>query len=199
MLTERSPMLCIGDLGREVFTGRFEKTMVGLRIFFGPRTLWRSRGTRPEPKTVFADQIRSVTLSLQSPSPGYVELFSPSDGCANVFPTLKVEQALAAIGRSETFQRALLMLHDAQILVAGDANVKRACVSAPCQPPAHFRGESFSSHPATPACTLHFAYSARACSKSNLDASALPVDSYTKANPRRVFARSSSASSPCCR
>jgi hypothetical protein len=35
--------------------------------------------------------------------------------------TLKVEQALATIGRSETFQRALLMLHDAQIQVAGDA------------------------------------------------------------------------------
>jgi hypothetical protein len=36
------------------------------------------------------------------------------------------DQALAAIGRSETFQRALLMLHDAQIQVAGDGNVKRA-------------------------------------------------------------------------
>jgi hypothetical protein len=44
--------------------------------------------------------------------------------------TLKVEQAFAAIGRSETFQRALLMLHDAQIQVAGDANVKRACMAA---------------------------------------------------------------------
>ena len=48
----------------------------------------------------------------------------------NVFITLKVEQALAAIIRSETFQRALLMLHDAQIQVAGDANVKRACMAA---------------------------------------------------------------------
>ncbi len=34
---------------------------------------------------------------------------------ANVFLTLKAEQALAAIGLSETFPRALLMLHDAQI------------------------------------------------------------------------------------
>ena len=41
-----------------------------------------------------------------------------------------VEQALAAISRSETFQRALLMLHDAQIQIAGDANVKRACMAA---------------------------------------------------------------------
>jgi hypothetical protein len=57
-------------------------------------------------------------------------LFFPSDGCANVFVTLKEEQALAAIGRSETFLRALLMLHDAQIQVAGDANVKRACMAA---------------------------------------------------------------------
>jgi hypothetical protein len=46
------------------------------------------------------------------------------------FITLKVEQALAAIVRSETFPRALLMLHDAQIQVAGDANVKRACMAA---------------------------------------------------------------------
>ena len=44
--------------------------------------------------------------------------------------TLKVEQALAAIVRSETFPRALLMLHKAQIQVAGDANVKRACMAA---------------------------------------------------------------------
>jgi hypothetical protein len=52
--------------------------------------------------------------------------------------------------------------------------------------------------PATPASTLHFAYSSRACWKSNLAASDLPDDSFTKANPRRVLARSSSASSPCC-
>ena len=58
------------------------------------------------------------------------ELFFPSDGCANVFLTLTVEQALAAIGCSETFQRALLMLHDAQIQIAGDANVERACMAA---------------------------------------------------------------------
>jgi len=49
---------------------------------------------------------------------------------SNAFVTLKVEQALAAIGRSETFQRALLMLHDAQIQMAGDANLKRACMAA---------------------------------------------------------------------
>ena len=48
-------------------------------------------------------------------APPAFELFFPSDGCANVFVAFKVEQALAAIGRSETFQRALLMLHDAQI------------------------------------------------------------------------------------
>jgi len=58
------------------------------------------------------------------------ELFFPSDRFANVFITLKVEQALAAIGRSETFPRALLMLYDAQIQVAGDADVKRACMAA---------------------------------------------------------------------
>ena len=43
---------------------------------------------------------------------------------------LKVEQAFTAIGRSEAFQRALLMLHDAQIQVAGNADVKRACMAA---------------------------------------------------------------------
>jgi len=48
----------------------------------------------------------------------------------NFLVAFKVEQALAAIVRSETFQRALLMLHDAQIQVAGDANVKRACMAA---------------------------------------------------------------------
>src|SRR6202451_3213264 len=44
-----------------------------------------------------------------------LRLFFPSDGCANVLVAFKVEQALAAVGRSETFERALLMLHDAQI------------------------------------------------------------------------------------
>src|ERR1700689_274938 len=63
-------------------------------------------------------------------APPAFELFFPSDGCANVFVAFKVEQALAAIGCSETFERALLMLHDAQIQVAGDANVKRACMAA---------------------------------------------------------------------
>ena len=61
--------------------------------------------------------------------PAFALLF-PSDGCANVLLALKIEQALAAIVRSETFQRALLMLHDAQIQIAGDANVKRACMAA---------------------------------------------------------------------
>jgi hypothetical protein len=42
----------------------------------------------------------------------------------------QVEEALAVIGRSETIQRALLMLHDTQIQVAGDANVKRAFMAA---------------------------------------------------------------------
>jgi len=36
-------------------------------------------------------------------APPAFELFFPSDSFANVFITLKVEQALAAIGRSETF------------------------------------------------------------------------------------------------
>jgi hypothetical protein len=73
------------------------------------------------------DGANEVKLLFASPA---FELFFPSDGFANVFITLKVEQALAAIGRSETFPRALLMLHDAQIQVAGDANVKRACMAA---------------------------------------------------------------------
>ena len=72
------------------------------------------------------DRPNEVELLFASPA---FELFFPSDGCANVFLTLKVEQAIAAIGRSETLQSALLMLHDAQIQV-GDANVKRACVAA---------------------------------------------------------------------
>jgi hypothetical protein len=58
------------------------------------------------------------------------ELFFPSDDCANIFVAFKVERALAAIGRSEVFPRALLMLHDTEIQVAGNANVKRACKAA---------------------------------------------------------------------
>jgi hypothetical protein len=73
------------------------------------------------------DRPNEVELLFAPPAFG---LFFPSDGCANVLVTLKVEQALAAIVRSETFQRALLMLHDARIQVAGDANVKRACMAA---------------------------------------------------------------------
>ena len=60
----------------------------------------------------------------------FFELFFAGDGCANIFVAFKVEQALAAIGRSETFPRALLMLHDTEIQVAGDANLKRACMAA---------------------------------------------------------------------
>src|ERR1700692_3883387 len=73
------------------------------------------------------DRANEVELLFASPA---FELFFASDGRANVFVSLKVEQALAAIGRSETFPRALLMLHDAQIQVAGDANVKRAGMAA---------------------------------------------------------------------
>src|SRR6266700_1521484 len=70
------------------------------------------------------DRANEVELLFASPA---FELFFPSNGCANVFVTLKVEQALAAIDRSETFQPALLMLHDAQIQVAGDVQCK-ACL-----------------------------------------------------------------------
>jgi hypothetical protein len=73
------------------------------------------------------DRPNEVELLFARPA---FELFFPSDGFANVFITLKGEQALAAIGRSETFPRALLMLHDTQIQVAGDANVKRASMAA---------------------------------------------------------------------
>src|SRR5580700_4309417 len=72
------------------------------------------------------DSANEVELLFAPPA---FALFFQSDGFANVFITLKVEQALAAIGRSETFPRALLMLHDAQIQVAGDANVQRACMA----------------------------------------------------------------------
>src|ERR1700677_2853936 len=63
-------------------------------------------------------------------APPAFELFFPSDGCANIFVAFNVEQALAAIGRSETLPRALFMLHDTEIQVAGDANVKRTCMAA---------------------------------------------------------------------
>ena len=46
------------------------------------------------------DRAHEVELLFAPPA---FALFFPSDGCANVFLTLKVEQALAAIGRSETF------------------------------------------------------------------------------------------------
>jgi hypothetical protein len=62
--------------------------------------------------------------------PTAFELFVPGDGFANIFVAFKVEQALAATGRSETFPRALVMLHDTEIQVAGNANVKRACMAA---------------------------------------------------------------------
>ena len=63
---------------------------------------------------------RAHEVELLFTSPAFRVASFPSDGCASVFVTLKVEQALAAIVRSETFQRALLMLHDAQIQVAGN-------------------------------------------------------------------------------
>jgi hypothetical protein len=66
------------------------------------------------------DRANEVELLFAPPA---FALFFPGDGCANAFVTLKAEQAIAAIGRSETFQRALLMLHDAQIQVAGEDNV----------------------------------------------------------------------------
>ena len=46
------------------------------------------------------DGANEVALLFAPPA---FELFFPSDGFANVFITFKVEQALAAIGRSETF------------------------------------------------------------------------------------------------
>jgi hypothetical protein len=73
------------------------------------------------------DRANEVELLLAPPA---FELVFQSDGWANVFLAFKVEQALAAIGRSETFQRAFLMLHDAQIQVAGNADVKRAWMAA---------------------------------------------------------------------
>ena len=72
---------------------------------------------------------RANEVELLFPPPAFALLF-PSDGCANVLLALKIEQALAAIGRSETFPHALLIFHDAQIQVAGDANAQRACMAA---------------------------------------------------------------------
>ena len=73
------------------------------------------------------DRANEIELLFAPPA---FELFFPSDGFANVFVPFKVEQALAAIFRGETVYCALLMLHDALIQVAGDANVKRACMAA---------------------------------------------------------------------
>ena len=73
------------------------------------------------------DRANEVELLFAPPA---LELFFPCDGCANVFVAFKVEQAFATISRSETFQCGLLMLHDAQIQVAGDPNVNRACMAA---------------------------------------------------------------------
>jgi hypothetical protein len=89
-------------------------------IIFHPQVCARSLNSE-------IDRANEVELLFAPPA---FELFFPSDGCAHVFVTLKVEQALAAIGRSETFQPTLLVLHDAHIQVAGDANVKRACMAA---------------------------------------------------------------------
>src|ERR1700689_1209460 len=73
------------------------------------------------------DRVNEVELLLAPPA---FELFFPSDGFANVFVAFKVEQALAAVVRSEAFQRTLLMLKGALIQVACDANVKCACMAA---------------------------------------------------------------------
>src|SRR5450631_2990073 len=73
------------------------------------------------------DRANEVELLFAPPA---FELLFPSDGRANVFVAFKVEQAIAAVVRSETFQRALLVLQDARIQVAGDANVERACIAA---------------------------------------------------------------------
>ena len=75
----------------------------------------------PGPCKVFElgiDRANEVELLRAPPA---FELFFPGDRCANIVVAFKVEQTLAAIGCSETFPRALLMLHDAQIKVAGYA------------------------------------------------------------------------------
>jgi hypothetical protein len=89
-------------------------------IIFHPQICARSLNS------VLIVRMRLSFFSRRQP----LSCFFPSDGGANVFVTFKIEEALAAAGRSKTFHRALLMLHDAQIEVAGDANVKRACMAA---------------------------------------------------------------------
>jgi hypothetical protein len=66
------------------------------------------------------DRANEVELLFAPPA---FELFFPSDGVADAFIAFIVEQALAPIFRSETFERALFMLHNSQIQVAGDADV----------------------------------------------------------------------------
>jgi hypothetical protein len=73
------------------------------------------------------DRPNEVELLFAPPA---FELFFPNDGVADVIVAFKVEQALAPIFRSETFERALFMLHNSLIQIAGDANVKRACIAA---------------------------------------------------------------------
>jgi hypothetical protein len=73
------------------------------------------------------DRPNDVELLFAPPA---FELFFPSDGVADLFVALIVEQALASIFCSETFERALFMLHNSPIQVAGYANVKRACIAA---------------------------------------------------------------------
>jgi hypothetical protein len=67
-----------------------------------------------------------MRLSFFAQPPAF-ELFFPGDGFANIVVAFKVEQALAATGRSETFPRALVMLDDTEIQVAGIAQCK-ACL-----------------------------------------------------------------------
>ena len=76
------------------------------------------------------DRANEVDLLFASPA---FELLFPSDGCTNVFVNLKVEQALAAIGRSETLQRALLMLHDVFVVSRGCKKPASSRISIVCQ------------------------------------------------------------------
>jgi hypothetical protein len=73
------------------------------------------------------DRANEVELFFAPPA---FELFFPSDGVADVLVAFKVEQALTPLFRSETFERALFMLHNSLIQIAGDADVKRACIAA---------------------------------------------------------------------
>jgi hypothetical protein len=68
------------------------------------------------------DRAHEVELLFAPPA---FELFFPSDGYANVFLTLKVEQALAAIGRSDPSHVSLCCMTRRYRLLAS-ASVERA-------------------------------------------------------------------------